>query len=188
MNRVSLIHIIIGIGLTIMVVTIGLSIPILVLAEDRGTLKIDTVLPSGETSEGFFSFGKQVGLTFNHSSICPSNHCIVELDRKAQQSMSLSGITSNSMDILGTFRLIDNTSNGHFTPLKQKLVEEMSIFISCPVNDIQEDLKKQTTRYLCKTDSGSVTRVFNGTTYDYTDISGIFDYPDARLILNATES
>ena len=188
MNRVSLIHIIIGTGLTIMVVTIELSIPILVLAEDRGTPKIDTVLPAGETSEGYFTFGKQVGLTSNHSSICPSNHCVAKLDRKAPQSMSLGGITSNSMDILGTFRLVDNASNGHFTPLKQKLVEEMSIFISCPVNDIQEDLKKHTTRYLCKTDSGSITRVFNGTTYDYTDISGRFDYPEARLILNATES
>lgn len=170
------------------VVTIGLSIPILVLAGDRGTLKIDTVLPSGETSEGYFSFGRQLGLTFDHSSICPSNHCVAELDRTAHQSMSLSGITSNNMNIIGTFRLIDNGSNGHFTSLKQKLVEEISIFISCPVNDIQEDLEKHTTRYLCNTDSGWITRVFNGTTYDYTDISGIFDYPDARLILNATQS
>jgi hypothetical protein len=112
------------------------------------------VLPSGETSEGYFSFGRQLGLTFDHSSICPSNHCVAELDREAFQSMSLAGITSNNLNILGTFRLIDNISNGHFTPLKQKLVEEMSIFISCPVNDIQEDLEKHTTRYLCHTDSG----------------------------------
>ena len=39
------------------------------------------------------------------------------------------------------FRLQDNKTNGHFTPKKQALVEQMSLSLSCDVQDIQEDMK-----------------------------------------------
>lgn len=92
------------------------------------------------------------------------------------------------MTLVGSYRLQDDISNGHFTPKKQELVENMDIMFVCSFNDIQEDLKNGITKYICsdKLAARGLTRVFNHTSYPYT-FSASFELPSRHFVLNAEE-
>jgi len=59
---------------------------------------------------------------------------------------------------------------------------------TCSYQDIQEDLAKKTTKYICsEPQDGSIRRNFNDTTYPYT-FTATFELPSRHLVLNATEA
>jgi len=93
------------------------------------------------------------------------------------------------MTAVGDFALVDDNSNGHFSPKKQNLVEQMSIDFGCSFSDIQEDTKNKITKYICSPsdrDNLDITRNFNSTHYPYR-ITASFELPSRHLVLNATE-
>ncbi len=47
------------------------------------------------------------------------------------------------MDVLGDFKLVDDNSNGHLTPKKQNLIEQMSFDFPCHFSDIQGAMKER---------------------------------------------
>jgi len=139
----------------------------------------------------------------NSSNVCPSNQC---------QATKLDGITlildpaEHTITLLGEFNLVDNKSNGHFGPKKQEFIEEMDMTFFCKFNDIQEDIAKNTTKYVCSKPNygnvvdknifcqhkvcsepfGDITRVFNETAYPYT-FTATFETPSNHLVFNANE-
>jgi hypothetical protein len=77
--------------------------------------------------------------------------------------------------------------NGQYTPKKKDLIEQMNFDFTCNYQDIQENLLKKTTKYICsEPQEGSITRLFNGTTYPYT-FTATFELPLRHLVINATE-
>ena len=119
----------------------------------------------------------------NSSIVCPSNQC-----RTASYTDKMIFISSdNYMALAGGFNLVDDQTNGHFTPKKQKLIEQMYFDFTCNYQDIQEDLAKETTKYICsEPQDGSIRRTFNDTTYPYT-FTATFELPSRHLVLNTTE-
>jgi hypothetical protein len=64
----------------------------------------------------------------------------------------------------------------------------MDFDFTCKYQDIQEDVAKKTTKYVCsEPQDGSIRRMFNDTTYLYT-FTATFELPSRHLILNATEA
>jgi hypothetical protein len=120
----------------------------------------------------------------NSSIVCPSNQC-----KGIPRTMTFA-VTPDfyqSMNLIAFFKLVDDKSNGHFTPKKQALVEGMTMNFYCKFQDIQEDIVKNTTKYICSEPaSGYITRTFNNTIYHYT-FTATFETPSGHLVLNATE-
>ena len=78
-------------------------------------------------------------------------------------------------------RLQDNKTNGHLTPKKQELVEQMSLSVFCPIQDIEE--KGTTTKYICHDATvSSFFNKFNDTSYHY-DANMTFELPSRHLIV-----
>jgi hypothetical protein len=122
----------------------------------------------------------------NSSIVCPSNQCKGIPD----EITLILKPDDNAMSLLGKFKLVDDKTNGHFTPKKQKLVEGMNMNFFCTFNDIQEDIAKNITKYICSEPKNTIiayiTRVFNNTNYPYT-FTATFETPSGHLVLNATE-
>jgi hypothetical protein len=96
----------------------------------------------------------------------------------------------NSMSLYGDFNLVDEQSNGHFSPKKQNLVEKMDISFGCDYTDIQEDPVKKTTKYICSEQQNIyplIGRSFNDTVYPYR-FTATFELPSRHLVINATEA
>ena len=88
------------------------------------------------------------------------------------------------MTLGGDLQLVDDKSNGHFGPKKQKLIESMNMDFGCRFQDIHEDAVKKTTKYICSDpQDGSINRNFNDTKYPYT-----FTATFELLVINATEA
>jgi hypothetical protein len=142
----------------------------------------------------WFAFPENYQLDLsNSSSICPSNDCKGNLRFSNYSTLNYSvsafelSEDTNSMVMSADFRLVDDVSNGHFTPKKQNLIEQMSFDWACSFSDIQEDIKKNTTKYICSNpENENIIRKFNSTGYPYT-ITATFELPSRRLVLNATE-
>jgi hypothetical protein len=116
-------------------------------------------------SGGWFAFPENHPLDLSNSSIvCPSNQCKIISD----EMVFVTG--DDSMILKGDFNLVDEQSNGHFVPKKQKLVEKMYIEFGCDYQDIQEDLAKNITKYICSEPQNTyphIGRSFNDTLYPY---------------------
>ena len=94
---------------------------------------------------------------------------------------------SSTIILVGDFSLIDDKSNGQLSPKKQNLIEKMSFNFGCTFDDIQEDTKKKTTKYICsEPDILDIIRNFNSTHYKYR-YTATFELPSRHLVLNATE-
>ena len=120
----------------------------------------------------------------NSSIVCPSTQC--KITSYADKMLFITDDTG--MALAGGFNLVDYKSNGHLTPKKQKLIEQMNFDFICTYQDIQEDLAKKTTKYICSDpQDGSIRRNFNDTTYPYT-FTATFELPSRHLVLNATEA
>ena len=165
------------------------------LGSPNDTFKIDTVLsknPISYADAGTYKFTKGSQLELSNSDIvCPSNNCKTTLKDEGFTSspiLSVSEESGRTLIAFGDFSLIDDKSNGQLSPKKQKLVEEMSINFGCTYNDIQEDTKNKTTKYICSEPDNilSLTRKFNSTTYNYI-YTASFELPSRHLVLNATE-
>lgn len=119
----------------------------------------------------------------NSSIVCPSNEC--KMTSYADRMIFISG--DDYMALAGNFNLVDDKSNGHLTPKKQKLIEQMNFDFQCKFQDIKEDTAKKTSKYICSDpQEGSIRRNFNDTTYPYK-FTATFELPSRHLILNATE-
>jgi len=124
----------------------------------------------------------QLGVS-NSSLVCPSNDC--KMTAYADRMIFIS--SDNYMSLAGKFNLEDDKSNGHFTPKKKNLVEQMDFEFTCNYQDIQENLTKKTTKYICSDpQDGYIRRLFNDTTYPYT-FTASFELPSRHLLINATE-
>ena len=154
----------------------------------KDTFNIDVVLSKTESflKDAMYKFPDNYQLDLSNSSIvCPSNDC--------KTAIKLITFTldeeSSVMAAIGNFNLVDDISNGHLTPKKQKLIEQMFIDFGCKLSDIQEDIKKKTTKYICSppnTQDLKITRNFNSTHYFYI-FNASFELPSRHLVLNATE-
>ena len=80
----------------------------------------------------------------NSSLVCPSNQC--KITSYADKMIFITG--DNYMALAGNFNLVDDKSNEHLTPKKQKLIEQMNFDFQCNFQDIKEDLAKKTTKYI----------------------------------------
>lgn len=119
----------------------------------------------------------------NSSLVCPSNEC--KMTGYADRMIFIS--SDNYMALAGKFNLEDDKSNGQYTPKKKDLVEQMNFDFTCNYQDIQENLTKKTTKYICsEPQDGSITRLFNDTRYPYT-FTATFELPSRHLVINATE-
>jgi hypothetical protein len=162
--------------------------------EGAGTLRIEGIMVESFLIPGFYYFPKDVIFEINNSkTICPSNQCKFIDDMERDRIHLL--FTEDYMLLSGNYRLQDNITNGHFTPKKQKLVENMGFHSLCYFDDIQEDLKNGTTKYICSgkydefkgTAMGAhAVRNFNKAWYPYT-FSASFELPSRHFVLNATE-
>lgn len=155
-----------------------------------GTITIDGILE--EPIANNYGIPKDLFKISNNSKICPSNQCkiIPPPGPALHPSGMFLGLNEegNLMLLMGFFRLQDDITNGHFTPKKQKLVEDVSLSFMCTFDDIQENVKNGTTKYLCSHGSTyGITRDFNNTDYPYT-FSASFELPSRHFVLNATES
>ena len=152
------------------------------------TFNIDVILSKApsflNTDKYKFPDNYQLDLS-NSSIVCPSNDC------KTKIKLLTLGLDeeSSTMVSVGDFNLVDDISNGHLSPKKQKLIEQMSIDFGCSFSDIQEDTKNNTTKYICsqphRNDLG-ITRNFNSTHYPYR-FAASFELPSRHLVLNANE-
>jgi hypothetical protein len=119
----------------------------------------------------------------NSSIVCPSNQC--KMTGYADRMIFISG--DDYMALAGNFNLVDDQSNGHFNPKKQKLIEQMDFEFNCRYQDIQENSAKKTTKYICSDpQDGSIRRTFNDTMYPYR-FTATFELPSRHLVINATE-
>ena len=154
----------------------------------KDTFNIDVVLSKRSTFLPYpvYKFPDNYQLDLSNSSIvCPSNDCKTEI------KLITITLDENSSTLvgLGDFSLVDDISNGHLTPKKQKLVEQIFIDFGCKLSDIQEDTKKKTANYICSAPNSQdlkITRKFNSTYYPYT-FNASFELPSRHLVLNATE-
>lgn len=141
----------------------------------------DSVLHTYGLPEGFisdFNFS-------NRSKICPSNHC-----KPFNLPLGITFLnTDTTLNLGGQIRLQDNVSNGHFIPKKQALVENIGVSAWCQINDIKEDLKKGTSKYICNPNVGYLffSRSFNNSQYDYDLQNMTFELPSKHLIIEAQE-
>ena len=138
-----------------------------------------------DKSENWYKFPNNNHLDLSNSSIvCPSNQCKSEIT--PDNTMLL--VSDRVMTLGGDLQLVDDKSNGHLTPKKQKLIEQMNLNFFCKYQDIQEDIAKKTTKYICsEPQDGSIRRNFNDTTHPYT-FTATFELPSRHLVLNATEA
>jgi len=158
------------------------------------TLRIEATMEEDKRLSGeFYNFPKDGIFEINNSKTCPSNQCKFILEMESDPIRLL--FTDKYMMLSGDYRLQDNITNGHFTPKKQKLVEEMGFHSQCYFDDIQENLKNGTTKYICsgKHDEFAGTamgahafRHFNDTWYPYT-FSASFELPSRHFVFNAKE-
>lgn len=119
----------------------------------------------------------------NSSNVCPSNDC--KMTAYADRMIFIS--SDNYMSLAGKFNLEDDKSNGQYTPKKKNLIEQMDFEFTCNYQDIQENLTKKTTKYICsEPQDGYIKRLFNETTYPYT-FTAFFELPSRHLVINATE-
>ncbi len=168
----------------------GIIVAILILpfiaygSNNKNRLIIDTMLDNTSSSASEIQ-GVISNFSFvNGSKICPSNQCKVITNNINPIELFLS---NTSMMISGSFRLQDNTSNGHFTPKMQVLVD-VNMFSSCHLNDVKENLLKRKTLYNCGDKSSLLfTRTFNHTTYSYDPVVMTFELPSKHLIIQAEE-
>jgi len=186
--------------ISLAMVTVSLTVGLVLINFAHGldtvndTFKIDTILsknPISYADAGTYKFTKGSQLELSNSDIvCPSNNCKTTLkDEGFIQSpiLSVSEESGRTLIAFGDFSLIDDKSNGQLSPKKQKLVQEMSINFGCTYNDIQEDTKNNTTKYICsKPDILDIVRKFNSTHYKYR-YTATFELPSRHLVLNATE-
>jgi len=121
---------------------------------NAGTIRIEGTLEKPDKISKTYAFPTDgIFEISNNSKICPSNQC--KLIPNAKVVSNPSGMflafseEGNSMYLLGVYRLQDDITNGHFTPKKQKLVEDVDFHFQCFFDDIQENLKNGTTKYLC---------------------------------------
>jgi hypothetical protein len=157
-----------------------------------GTIRIDGFLEVPDRISKTYDFPK--GGLFelsNNNTVCPSNQCKLIPNTKVTSTPSGMYLASNEngMMLTGFYRLQDNITNAHFTHKKQKLVEGVDFMFSCVFDDIQENLKNGTTKYLCSDKStlfGAATRSFNNTNYPY-NFSASFELPSRHFVLNAEE-
>jgi hypothetical protein len=179
--------------------TIGLVLMQYAHSQPEATLKdgsfnIDVKLSKDKSGFGdWFQFPDKYQFDLSNSSmICPSNDCksilSVRVENKPAFAMLSLNENINTMTVVMDFRLVDDQSNGHFTPKKQNLVEQMSFDWACSFSDIQEDTKKKTTKYICSNpEYENIIRKFNSTSYPYEINFASFELPSMHLVLNATE-
>jgi hypothetical protein len=164
-----------------------------------GTIRLEGIMEEeSKTWPGTYYLPKNgIFAEINKSNICPSGQCkfIPEMDPMSDMNHIQLHFTEEYMAFSGNFRLQDDITNGHFTPKKQKLVEQMGFTFQCTYDDIQEDLKNGTTKYICsgKNDTfagtmlgGQAIRHFNNTWYPYT-YSASFELPSRHFVLNAED-
>jgi hypothetical protein len=160
----------------------------------RDTFNVDVILSKGspspiktssEDSSVWYELVDNNQLDISNSSIvCPSNQC--KMNAYADRMIFIS--SDDYMALAGGFNLVDDPSNGHLNPKKQKLIEQMDFNFNCRYQDIQEDSAKKTTKYICsEPDNGSIRRNFNDTTYPYK-FTATFELPSRHLVINATEA
>ena len=135
-------------------------------------------------NDDWYEFPKNYELDVKNSSIvCPSNNC-----KSTSDLAFIIHEDDRYMSLGGDLKLVDDKSNGQLTPKKQKLIEQMTFRFICYFQDIQEDIVKNTTKYICsEPDSGSINRDYNNTYYPYT-FTATFELPSRHLVLNATEA
>jgi hypothetical protein len=164
-------------------VTVGL---ILMQYAHAGTIRIEGIMD--ESKDGYFLFPKNGIFEINNSKICPSNHCELIRDGGILNEPFYISFNeqTNFLSLAGRYRLQDDITNGHFTPKKQKLVEDVLFYFFCSFDDIQEN-KNGTTKYIC-TDNfgGSGLRMFNQTYYDYK-VNMTFELPSRHFIFNGED-
>jgi hypothetical protein len=157
-----------------------------------GTIRIEGILEESDKISKTYDFPKHgIFEISNNNKVCPSNQCKLIPNTKVTSTPSGMFLASNgdSMMLTGFYRLQDDITNGHFTHKKQKLVEGIDFMFSCVFDDIQENLKNGTTKYLCSDKStlfGGAARSFNNTNYPYT-FSASFELPSRHFVLNAEE-
>ena len=162
---------------------------------NAGTIRIEGILDEPDRTSKTYGFPKDgVFEISNNSKICPSNQCELIPNTRVVTSTPTGMFLAfsedgNAMTLAGYYRLQDDITNGHFTPKKQKLVEDVSFLFLCTFDDIQEDLENGTTKYLCSDQHAifGATRTFNHTTYPYT-FSASFELPSRHYVLNAEEN
>ena len=155
-------------GTLVVLVTVSLNS---VIASQR----FDTFLIDTQLSVNNYSI--ELG---NESRICPSNDCkIIVANWFFDREGSLK--STHLLYINVDFRLHDNKTNGHLTPKKQELVEQMSLEVFCPIQDIEEN--GTTTKYICHDSSiASFFNGFNHTSYNY-NANMTFELPSRHLIV-----
>lgn len=111
-------------------------------------------------NDTWYEFPKNYELDVKNSSIvCPSNDC-----KSTSDLAFIIHEDDRYMSLAGDLKLVDEQSNGQLTPKKQKLVEQMSFTFICYFQDIQEDVVKNTTKYICSEPaSGNMGRDYNHT-------------------------
>lgn len=159
--------------------------------EKKGTIRVEGTLE--EDVNSYYLPKDGIFVISDNNDVCPSNQCKL-IPKNLGCSSSPSGMfitfseEGNSKSMAGCYRLQDDITNGHFTPKKQELVEGVHFYFRCSFDDIQEDLKNGTAKYICSDEyalSGA-SRTFNNTDYPYT-FSASFELPSRHFVLNATE-
>jgi signal peptidase I len=169
---------------------------------NAGTIRIEGTMsePDADYALQFpgdnrYYFPKDGIFEINKGKICPSGQCKVIPENESSMNQLELRLSEKYMAFSGNYRLQDDITNGHFTPKKQKLVEEMGITFQCNFDDIQEDLKNNITKYICtgKNDifaggllGGNAIRNFNSTFYPFTS-SASFELPSRHFVLNAED-
>ena len=119
----------------------------------------------------------------NSSIVCPSNDCKAVI----KDFSVIVNEDSSSLTATGEFNIVDDGSNGHLTPKKRNLVEQSLFRYTCGLSDIQEDIVKKTTKYICaEPQVDDILRNFNNTHYPYT-VTSSFELPSRHLVINAIE-
>jgi len=162
---------------------------------NAGTIRIEGIMEkSGIPSISGYDFPKdgivEISNNSKDSKICPSNECKLILS-PIPGSLHLSFHENEDGMLLSgqKHRLQDDITNGHFTPKKQKLVENMNFWFQCAdFSDIQENWKNGTTKYICDESKafGGLVRTFNQTTYPYL-FTFSFELPSQHFVLNGEE-
>jgi hypothetical protein len=149
---------------------------------DVNLSKSDSMFKSDDDDK-WYQFPDDYQLDFSNSSlVCPSNQCKTTLDVHSFL------VGDSAMSMVANLQLVDDGTNGHLTPKKQKLIEKMQFSFSCKYQDIQEDLMKKTTKYICsEPDDATISRNYNDTTYPYK-FTATFELPSRHLVINANEA
>ena len=158
-----------------------------------GTIRIEGILDEPDRITETYDFPEDgIFEISNDSKICPSNECKLIPNNKITSSPTGMFLAfseeGNAMTLGGYYRLQDDITNNHFTPKKQKLVEDVNFLFLCTFDDIQENLENGTTKYLCSDEYAifGANRSFNNTAYPYI-FSASFELPSRHFVLNAEE-